>query len=692
MTLWRAVAVSCALAAICFVDEGSLHGTHVYDDGGTIKDNLVVRRPWTKQEPPAWAGNDTVWAEYGEWAALVEEIKAELHFISIADFWGTELATPQSHKSFRPVATLTYRINYLLSGDDLFWYHVVNRVLHVVITGLATVLSHRALESDDGFSTLVAGLLFALHPIHGEAVCNLTGRAELLMSLFYLLGVLVYLRSVEVGRARLHTIWTSLKVAIFPLICTALALLSKETGIILPVTCIVCDFCRERASIPALLSALLPNKNEEKEESNDGESKIADTNSTERAARVQDMRWLIARAVVLFSGTIGIGIWRLSLNGEGKPNLIVDQNPAAFAEDRFTRIMSVNYIYFSYMESFVFPKWLAPDWSGPSIPLIETVSDPRICLVVGFWIWLFGSLTYALAVRELDRNRRAVLQSVLGYTVAPFFMASNLLVITGTMKAERVAYLPSLGPCMLAAFCVDLITRKMGRKLGQPPSCLVQGALLAVLLVLTFRTSERQHAWSDPYHLWESAAKINPRSWHTWYNYGVQLVRHNRPQEAEALFWKVKEARSHDFANRYVLGVVLRAQGRCDEVLELADESIEMLEMDRPGENKLRLNKKGDKAYMLTLKSYCAPTIAEMSIYAQEAILTDPSNSAARDRVEELSKLAVSLGLSDSTSNKKVQVTEESIAKQMESIEAHKKMIAQQQQLAQQQKEDQKKQ
>lgn len=659
------------------MDEQSLDGTWVYDDGGTIKENVVVRRPRSPVEASEWVGNQSALTDL---SLLLEEAMQELAIIGEADFWGQALRSPRSHKSFRPITTLTYRINYLLNGDNLFWYHVVNRVLHIVVTGLATILTHIALESADGFPALVGGLLFAVHPIHGEAVCNLTGRAELLMAFFYLFGVLIYYQSLQISPNKLHTIKASLLTIVVPLFCAWCALLSKETGVVVPITCVVCDFCRLKATIPSVLTALLPQKhkngsshkeqeqpsvslksrNDVSEERNDNEdlgetkTKVGASSNVEsslglasstQALQRCSLRWFIFRSFLLALGTIIIGIWRLSLNGEGKPNLIVDQNPAAFAEDTFTRVMSVNYVYYSYMESFVWPMWLAPDWSGPSIPLIESSSDMRIALVVVFWIWLYGSLGFSLLTLKSDQSRRAILQSVLGYTVAPFFLAANVVVVTGTMKAERVVYLPSLGPCMLTAHLVDLLSRKAGRRTGDPPQALLQVLLTVVLLALSFRSAERAHAWTNSYNLWESAIEVNDRSWHTWYNYGVQLVRHNQPEKAESLFRKVLIARPKDYANRYVLGIVLRATNRCEEAVALADESIAMLDVKSADDNELRLNRRSDKAFMLTLKSQCAKTIAEMSILAQEAIVTDPGNTAAIERVKELSELATSLGL-----------------------------------------------
>jgi hypothetical protein len=81
---------------------------------------------------------------------------------------------------------------------------------------------------------LISGLFFAVHPVHVEAVANITGRAELLGAMFYLLGFLAYAK----GARRESTSWGWIFVAT---VMTVLSMLSKEPGITLPLICAVWD-------------------------------------------------------------------------------------------------------------------------------------------------------------------------------------------------------------------------------------------------------------------------------------------------------------------------------------------------------------------------------------------------------------------------------------------------------------------
>ncbi len=80
------------------------------------------------------------------------------------DFWGTPMIKEQSHKSYRPLTVLSFRLNYLWSELEPLSYHLVNLVLH----GSVTILYYhtcRQVVSASSITSLVASLLFALHPV-----------------------------------------------------------------------------------------------------------------------------------------------------------------------------------------------------------------------------------------------------------------------------------------------------------------------------------------------------------------------------------------------------------------------------------------------------------------------------------------------------------------------------------------------
>ncbi len=75
-----------------------------------------------------------------------------------------------SHKSYRPLCVATFRLNYLWGELEPMSYHLVNILLHGVVCYLYVTLVSLVMSSV--WPALIAGLLFAVHPIHTEAVSH----------------------------------------------------------------------------------------------------------------------------------------------------------------------------------------------------------------------------------------------------------------------------------------------------------------------------------------------------------------------------------------------------------------------------------------------------------------------------------------------------------------------------------------
>src|ERR1043166_2469968 len=94
---------------------------------------------------------------------------------------------------YRPLTVFSWGINNLLHGMRPFGFHLGNVVLHVLVSLTVFRLVNQLFQNLR--LALVTGVVFALHPIHTEAVASIVGRAELLMSLFALLALHFYLQA-----------------------------------------------------------------------------------------------------------------------------------------------------------------------------------------------------------------------------------------------------------------------------------------------------------------------------------------------------------------------------------------------------------------------------------------------------------------------------------------------------------------
>jgi len=161
---------------------------------------------------------------------------------------------------YRPIVKASYAIDHAVWGRNPSGYHLTNILLHAACTLLVMLLLRR-LGMTAG-AALVAGLVFAVHPIHTENVAWIAGRTDLLAFLFSGLSLLFYLEATESRpeNAADRQPGTTVRRSVFPLLslaCFALAMLAKEMSVVL-VPWIACIelFVRRRGLARSLLSAV----------------------------------------------------------------------------------------------------------------------------------------------------------------------------------------------------------------------------------------------------------------------------------------------------------------------------------------------------------------------------------------------------------------------------------------------------
>jgi protein O-mannosyl-transferase len=135
---------------------------------------------------------------------------------------------------YRPMMYVLYSLVYAVAGTAPWAYHLLNILLHAGTAALAFLIAAEMLGAHDSrhpwwrSPALLAGLLFAVHPIHTEPVAWAAGVVDLSYGFFYLLALYLLIR----GRDRLGYVLAAL--AAF-----AAALLSKEPAITLPAVALV---------------------------------------------------------------------------------------------------------------------------------------------------------------------------------------------------------------------------------------------------------------------------------------------------------------------------------------------------------------------------------------------------------------------------------------------------------------------
>ena len=144
------------------------------------------------------------------------------------------------HAHYTPLTWLTLGLDYVLWGMNPAGYHLTSVLLHAVNAALVFRVALRllgaALPNAPGttlrWGSLLAALLFSVHPLRVESVAWVTERRDVLSGFFYLLALLAYLRYCESPRRRRY----AAALALF-----AAALLSKSMAVTLPVVLLLLD-------------------------------------------------------------------------------------------------------------------------------------------------------------------------------------------------------------------------------------------------------------------------------------------------------------------------------------------------------------------------------------------------------------------------------------------------------------------
>lgn len=146
---------------------------------------------------------------------------------------------------WRPATLLSFALDYRV-GAGPHWFHVVNVLWAGLATGLLTLLAASLAGTGIGLAT---GLLFAVHPVHVEAVANVVGRAELIAAAAYAAALLCALRAAHDRR------WLA-GVAL----AAAVAIGAKEHAATLPAAVVLVLLSQghapKRALVPAVAAAI----------------------------------------------------------------------------------------------------------------------------------------------------------------------------------------------------------------------------------------------------------------------------------------------------------------------------------------------------------------------------------------------------------------------------------------------------
>jgi hypothetical protein len=393
-------------------------------------------------------------------------------------------------------------VTWILSGGSPLAFHLLNVLLHAAVTGAVVLLLARL--TSIGVAA-VAGVLFAVHPVHVEAVANVIGVGELLSALPFLLACIVWLdgapqrlrrasREGAAGEARSSprppfAIPGPGRLTVVAALY-AMAFLAKESAVVLPGVLVVLDAVRERIRLSEFVAYARP--------------------------RLGAFAILLVIAAAVLAGRYNV-LW--GLTSPLPP-------PGAGLLAEIPRIFTVAGVWPEYFRLLLFPVRLSSDYAPPLIPIV-TVWTSRGVLGVAL---VLSTLVWALWCCGRARVDPAlwIVPLGVGWFCVTISTVSNVLFLSGIVLAERTLYLPSVGFAAAAAWALCSLPEGSAR---------VRSIVLALALVLLAgRTLARNPVWASTDTVMARLIQEHPEGGRAQWALGVYLETNGATREANVAY------------------------------------------------------------------------------------------------------------------------------------------------------------
>jgi hypothetical protein len=345
---------------------------------------------------------------------------------------------------YRPVQNILYFFVYQIWGEQPFGFHLLNVAVHALNACLGYRLALRL--GFDPRAALFGMLIWALHPIHTEAVTYMSGTADPLFVLFCLMGLNVLFPAPTFRR-----VWLSVPLFI-------LALLSKETAVVFPALVVVCVYLTSKERLKF---------------------------------KTYVMTWPLWLIAILFLA------WRVNAAGFDGPERYAQllQMPAFAMFKRYSESPSIRVMTFlatlpAYGWILLWPVGLHME---RTFPLFDDVSSWP---VLGGFLILAAALALIFWKRNPAQNQKWL---PLGWGLLWFGAAhapnSGILFAMNSLFLEHWMYLPTLG---LFLGLAETMVPALDRFKKPEAHHITLGLTLALIAALSARTYDQNKVWSDP--------------------------------------------------------------------------------------------------------------------------------------------------------------------------------------------------
>lgn len=405
-------------------------------------------------------------------------------------FYGPELGL------YRPLTIFLFAIQWA-AGDGAAWlFHAVNIALHAAASVLVFMLLERFTARVPAF---VGALIFAVHPVHTEAVANVVGQAELV-------GAIAVLAACLVHSGRPTGVAVSWPRRLVLMVLFLIGLTTKESTVVLPGLLVIVDLVQRRVR-------LTPR----------GFADYADA---------MLMPILLLAAVLAGYLLVRFDVMGGTLTG-------VDAAPALPYLREEYRVLNALRAFPEFLRLLFFPQDLASDYSPAMVLPVETV---RPMVVLG------GLLLGIIAILALLTPWLPSLGFAPAWFLLSIVTVSNLFFPIGVLVAERTLYLPSIAVSALIAFAWHAAAPQASRSMR----LLAPLLFICVLGAGAVRTWTRNPDWKSTQAVWNALYRDSPESYRAqWVQASLFLAAGNvqRAREHYELAYRIYPRDGHFLAD-----------------------------------------------------------------------------------------------------------------------------------------------
>lgn len=413
-------------------------------------------------------------------------------------FW---YGTPSGTAYYRPLVVASLALNGKLLGWGPVGFHLFNLLLHAANSALVLALLLR-LAVPMRAATFGA-LLFAVHPVTAWPVASIVARVDLLPAFFLLLA------------------WLALAAGSAPAVGLAFlgALLCKESAIAF----LGVPFLALRAPLAAPEAA---------GDASSGSGTWGGRRGTLLCGLAAAAAVAAAVALRLFAHA-GLGLPRSRIDGAVNPLAVMDDGARILAALRLAgRYLAYLFVPWRFTDAAHYGRGEA----GPAL------SDPGVlfgalllALIAGLTLWLWW--------------RRDRLGLFLGFALAAFLPASNIMTPIGSLYAQNFLYLPLLGLALAAGDALGRVDRRPGR--------LAAWSATAVLVLLSVATIIEARIWRSGPILFTAWTERFPNYGFGWVGLGTALIDEGDHAGAERLLRRSLALDDGNAKAHYNLGVTI---------------------------------------------------------------------------------------------------------------------------------------